>query len=731
MVLDAILPVVARCSSLALSLYHVAAASQEAARPLIDTAKVTNSFALNLKQVGTIITENDQLPSHVALESLEDIINQARSVLSAIENVVAIGHSHVDDKHAEEISSNRLSDSGIEYLSAHLEALRSTLSLLLQTLFTAQSIMWSRCRPTISPQQGAKTVRNERLQLESFIIDQQISMLCASRAYKGTSATDSRLLMESDSSLSLISATRNNEPSPANLYPYQDRHVAGLDTDRSSEASWLPAVSSIKSSQADRLLDRWTSLPQFEDRLREEERNARKEKHETQQPTVESDSDEDLDHGKLPGDGARRSHGRSGSVQPLFADPKGAEYYELATPLSSPAAARPSGGSLTSQPQEQPSPVTPRSSVGSLPVEAAAAIEAKEEDEDVDLQIPWTLCTRKYYWKYVDAKQVGSNTDENPSLAFLERHSWTEIMASWVCREAIQEAGFRFAQVQKDRKDGRRTKLETCFCIEKPLQFDQVQHLVERTVELYRRNAPPTPPPSNSRPSSYQRPPLPNPPKPNVVLDWTRPPVARNTHPPLDRANSNVARPPIHRSLSSMSGSEHPPPPYPPPKHQAGSNPRTSNLQIPMPPGQYAPQVLSQPQSPRPPQYPSQNTGYSSQNTGYPTQPTFPQTPTLAYPPAGPYSTSLPPHAQPHPFAIPQSPHRHSYTHPASSRYDDRDLATSESDSAGRDRARRHRSKSRSRHADRKRKSHKTSKAVGALMGVGGLTALLDQLSGL
>ena len=63
MVLDAILPVVSRSSNLALRLYQVAAVPQQEAKQLIETAKVTNSFALNLKQVGTLITENDRLPS--------------------------------------------------------------------------------------------------------------------------------------------------------------------------------------------------------------------------------------------------------------------------------------------------------------------------------------------------------------------------------------------------------------------------------------------------------------------------------------------------------------------------------------------------------------------------------------------------------------------------------------------------------------------------------------------
>jgi hypothetical protein len=76
-----------------------------------------------------------------------------------------------------------------------------------------------------------------------------------------------------------------------------------------------------------------------------------------------------------------------------------------------------------------------------------------------------------------------------------------------------------------------------------------------------------------------------------------------------------------------------------------------------------------------------------------------------------------------------QSPLRQSYRNPeARSKYDDEFTA---SDSDGKDRRRR-RSKSRSRYStDAKKKSHNKSRAAGVLMGVGGLTALLDGLSGL
>ena len=62
-VLAAILPVVSRSSALALELFKTAAACPEAAKELVEVANKINGFASILKQVGTIIKEDDRLPS--------------------------------------------------------------------------------------------------------------------------------------------------------------------------------------------------------------------------------------------------------------------------------------------------------------------------------------------------------------------------------------------------------------------------------------------------------------------------------------------------------------------------------------------------------------------------------------------------------------------------------------------------------------------------------------------
>ncbi|EOA80936.1 uncharacterized protein SETTUDRAFT_100000 [Exserohilum turcica Et28A] len=740
-VLAAILPVVSRSSALALGLFRIAAESPEAAQELVAVANKINAFASILKQVGTIIKEDDRLPSPEAVDALDDVIEQSQHVLTSFESATSIeGTQH----HGRRDSASSVGSTGsqpdpstktrLAYLMAHLEALSTTLSVLLQTLYTAQSIMWSKLRPTVSPQQAARVVDHEKTQLETLIIQQQLAILFALTIFETSSKSDART-MEEESPQSLISTDKDQTPKPSNLYPYHNKELFNLDT---SGSNGLPSVCKISASQAEHLLHQWTSLRQFERRLEDEEHEQRRQRQQAQQATVESDSEEDHSkRSKKLGDGVWRSR-RSPSVQPLF----------TAKNMPSPESEKQFGPQAPRTPADTPH--TPQTSIsttsssgnssGGPPVDAAAAVEAKEDAIEADLEIPWRLCTRKYHWRFIDAKQVDSNTDQPPSVAFAERNSWTEIMASWVCKEAIQEARLPFTQVQKEKQDGRRTTFETCFCIARPLQFDQVNRLVERTVEIYRENAPPTPPAQpKARSSSFHQPSVSG--KKGNHFDQTRTPVTRATHPPLDRAKRlapgglpsgglappGVPPPPLDRSKST------PGPGLVPPLPQTAINSRTPNLQIPVPTGQhYSHHAPTLSHSPR-------HAYYSQQASGYPTQPMQASAPPYYPHPHIPSSASTPATIPP-----PPPPSRHYYNTDTNTETDtDTDTPTSDSEPSRPHRTRRSAERSRSRYADRyadrpaPRRSYETRRkkkkkaSAGALLGVGGLTALLDGLGGL
>jgi hypothetical protein len=445
------------------------------------------------------------------------------------------------------------------------------------------------------------------MQLEALVIEEQMAILIAIKLYHPT-RSDARLLMENDSSRSLVPIEEMGTiAKPADLFRYQETSVARLNTSDTTENDWLLEIRRSSRSHLERLLERWTRLRQLQERLDDDERRVETERRETLQPTVESDSEDEV--GALP---KFKSIGtslntpiprRPGSVQPLFTD---TTTLPIPVPKSklgpnapvSPASSygispRSSGAALPLGNAPGYSPASPRSSIPTLPVEAAAAIEAKEDDEDVDLEIPWTICVRKDYWDFVDNKIVKTNTKLSPPSPLSDRNGRTEILASWVCKEAIQEAGFEYTKVQKDRQDGRRTKFETCFVIQKPLSFAQVQRLVERTVEIYRQNKPASPPPPRQRRTSFDRPQSSHSARHSLDGDRTplasqnqRPPPPTNSYPPLDRSSSFTypppPPPPLDRSMS-MPGTG---PNYPPPPNQ---NPHPTNVHLPVPLGHYSP----------------------------------------------------------------------------------------------------------------------------------------------
>lgn len=517
---------------------------------------------------------------------------------------------------------------------------------------------------------------------------------------------------------------------PADLYRYQERFLTSLDTTESNESEWLPAVCGIAKSHLERLLEKWTRLRQFNEKISDEEWKRDTEKKYTQQPTVDSDDEEYIVQGLGVNDARLMTPTpqRPGGVQPLFSDttflppptPKGRP--RSTSPASSSGASpRSSINSLASTNPTEYSPISPRTSITSLPVEAAAAVEAKDQDNDLDLEIPWTVCTRKHYWKYVDGKVKNTNTDLPSSSAFSDQHSWTEIPPSWVCAEAVKEARYKYTQVQKERQDGRRTKLETSFCIERPLTFDEVQRLVERTVELYRQNKPPSPRPSSRR-TSFDRPSGRH--SNRSSLDRDRTPLASQQQPPP---------PPLNRSTTTYPAQLPPPPPRgldrthsmplggPAfPTLNIASATSQAYLQVPGPGSPYTQQT-------RPPTYPA--------------QPPL-QSPSGIYPPPiFAQEASQKPYSRGVPTTIPQSPlrqtHAHAHAHPHSSNARRQDehyssaSTTSDSDNTARSRSSKHRSRSRrssnshSHHGTHSTKGKKAG-ALGTIATVGGLAALLD-----
>jgi hypothetical protein len=85
-----------------------------------------------------------------AIGTLEDVIEQSRSISDEIDSLAALA---ADEQRNDGVVRDHIytrpmreshSATRLEYLTSHLGALRATLSVLLQTLYTAQSIIWSK-----------------------------------------------------------------------------------------------------------------------------------------------------------------------------------------------------------------------------------------------------------------------------------------------------------------------------------------------------------------------------------------------------------------------------------------------------------------------------------------------------------------------------------------------------------------------------------------------------------
>jgi hypothetical protein len=78
------------------------------------------------------------------------VTEQSQAILKEIELATSFRNEHSsnrDDTYSTRNGRSRqdsASATRLSYLTAHLEALRLTLSVLLQTLHTAQSVMWSK-----------------------------------------------------------------------------------------------------------------------------------------------------------------------------------------------------------------------------------------------------------------------------------------------------------------------------------------------------------------------------------------------------------------------------------------------------------------------------------------------------------------------------------------------------------------------------------------------------------
>jgi hypothetical protein len=152
-----VLQMVAWGTRLSFGLYDFSANVSSASGDVNSLAKEVNLLALVLRQVGANLKEDGNLPSDEAFDTVRQILMQCRAVFGEIEAIVPVRQLQeaqgvaavgVDDmvvaRLRDGLEWNVLTKAKTQYLLAHLESLKLTMSVMLQTIYTAKISAWGR-----------------------------------------------------------------------------------------------------------------------------------------------------------------------------------------------------------------------------------------------------------------------------------------------------------------------------------------------------------------------------------------------------------------------------------------------------------------------------------------------------------------------------------------------------------------------------------------------------------
>ncbi|KIW01460.1 uncharacterized protein PV09_07217 [Verruconis gallopava] len=534
-----VLSIVAWGTRLTFGLYDFSAA-QSAAPASEDVnrlAKEVNLLSQVLRQIGSRLKEDGSLPSQEAFNTVRQTLDQCQDVFREVESLVPLNPSRQNSQDGSALSSttgsmspwredvewNVLSQARAKYLLAHLEALRFTMSVMLQTLYTAKSIIWSNYERN---QTASDAVVVEKSQMEILVVEQQLALLRAYRTYESFKRhiANAPLLCQSPKSQALIRRDEHG-PNPRALVLYQEPTLAQTPLS-ANEADDLPKVRMVSSPYVDLLLSRWTRINTVEERLRlnerprEEPRREKFERRNWQAPAVESDWETEAYDRRGPPPTLRLTTDdpvlmhideERTMPSPIPAGPRPSSLQPHGPPFSPQSSKSwgPTSGGYFPQHVANgsrrhmspgPSPLSsPRASFSDgLSAAPRSQSGAKGTGSDPRPQspkqasklapIPYRLRINQWYWDYEDADLIGSNSKMSPHTAIKtvskDTMPITEIFQEYVSREAIRQRGYEYTRVMRERVVNGRKQEDQCYCIEGALRPDQVQRLVELTERI-------------------------------------------------------------------------------------------------------------------------------------------------------------------------------------------------------------------------------------------------------
>lgn len=488
---------------------------------------------------------------------MKDLLDQCQLVFWEIENVVPVRGIR-DEKGAPtgqgiqnaKWSWTDVSRAKARYLLGMLEALKMILSVMLQTIYLAKKIAWPRQQRS---QVASEAVDIERLQLRSLVIEHQLSLIRMTKLYHEFQLCKSVASPPPHQpNIPAVISGEERCPTPHALNQYQEAWLLEQPPSR-NEAEDVIRIQQISSQYCDIALQRWTNLDEIQNRLAELEDISRRRllltapmdaRRRSQQPTVESESEEDDEVPRLKVPKPRQStpgpilmpmeeideHAVSsprtfssalgiptpsspGNLMPPQQSPRS---FSTGSPINPFFPASPTQGRPHSRRSPGPSPLSsPRSSFSNISVtgdqpaprpttafknvhspaspnnEAPPVQQPKPAQQRKAPGVSWRLRKRDkgLYWDFVDSTCIDANTSKSPpETTLLDRTIVTEIFERWVRRWALEEAGLEYMAVNRENPDSRRTKLERCWVIQRALSYPEVKQLHRRTLEMDRRD---------------------------------------------------------------------------------------------------------------------------------------------------------------------------------------------------------------------------------------------------
>ncbi|MCJ1249260.1 hypothetical protein MMC30_006483 [Trapelia coarctata] len=145
---------------IAMSLRQLASEIREAAREVHDVATSVSLFSMTLKQVGKCVRDNASPHSESALDTLEEIIMNCRSIFNKIESMVSQVRKDTHRKDDQQSMSS----------SRRLESSKLTLSIMLQ-VFSLRTVMEETDRSREGIEAARIEVEHLQAEIQSLVLD--------------------------------------------------------------------------------------------------------------------------------------------------------------------------------------------------------------------------------------------------------------------------------------------------------------------------------------------------------------------------------------------------------------------------------------------------------------------------------------------------------------------------------------------------------------------------------